>query len=811
MKKLLLVLTLLLPAVCLAQGAGYTNTALTTTSASPNSTTRVVSYATVRVCTEPATGSPCSPLSTIYGNPALSGSPLPNPMTADVYGNYTFYVSPGTYHIQITGTGIKQQDLPYVSIGLSVNGSVSPGTQYQIPIYATTGQTLSGDSLLTDNGTALSYSGGGGITSANGFTGPLTGTVGATTPNTGEFTILQKVCNAAAASGADIGAKINSCIASLGGTGEVFIPGGSYNFSTTASLNVNGVTVRGAGQGSTVLNYTGSGVAIDMNTGSVITRSGLYDLTVTTNNASATAIKAGGLYQTIQNVSTSGTSAKMIYITGISNPSKSFGTHIINVDLEGYTAIGMMIDNSVDVYITDARAIAVNGNTTAQDLVIDSGTSGIYVVNMTTGYGLHNLVVKNSAGGGTFGWNNSPQFLFFTHFIGDGAGGGDGYLFDSTLASNFTSAHFVNSWAASAGANGIHISGGGFISFDTGRILNCQTNGVLLDTTAYLGDIEITNTKILSNNQSNASDAHGIYVKTSTNPLLITGNNIGNAMLAGGNQKYGVKLGAYDVSNLILSSNDLSDNATGPFLDNSTGVTYPSIITGNQPYTIGSTFQGYVTSGAGFRAGAVFFMAGGSLTGDSILNDGSGYTKILEGVNGFYINNHANSATLFSVNDSTQRTSVGGGLQVAGGYYYGGGAGTLFLDNSGNGTFASVNNTGAYKTGGNTVINSSGTLGNGTATLNTGSAIFASKRNVSGCTTGASQGNACGTAITVTWPGSFADTNYSAGCTPVGAPTNYPGTPYVVTKAVGSMTVNYIAMTAAAASWPNLDCWATHD
>lgn len=89
--------------------------------------------------------------------------------------------------------------------------------------------------------------------------------------------------------------------------------------------------------------------------------------------------------------------------------------------------------------------------------------------------------------------------------------------------------------------------------------------------------------------------------------------------------------------------------------------------------------------------------------------------------------------------------------------------------------------------------------------------IMQSKRGTAGCTTGGAAGNNCASAITVTWPLGFGDTNYSATCTGQGTPTNAPSGPYVVSKANGSITVNYFAITAAAASYPTVDCVAVHD
>jgi len=94
---------------------------------------------------------------------------------------------------------------------------------------------------------------------------------------------------------------------------------------------------------------------------------------------------------------------------------------------------------------------------------------------------------------------------------------------------------------------------------------------------------------------------------------------------------------------------------------------------------------------------------------------------------------------------------------------------------------------------------------------------FLAARSVAGCTTAASIGGVCVTPITVTWKNTsgtatpFADTNYTAQCWLTGAPTNLPGQPYQVSKAAGSITVNYFAITAAAASWATIDCSAWHD
>lgn len=64
-----------------------------------------IAGATVRVCQATATGSPCSPLATLYTDLTLTTTAA-NPLQADGIGNYHFYASAGRYLIQITGPGI---------------------------------------------------------------------------------------------------------------------------------------------------------------------------------------------------------------------------------------------------------------------------------------------------------------------------------------------------------------------------------------------------------------------------------------------------------------------------------------------------------------------------------------------------------------------------------------------------------------------------------------------------------------------------------------------------------------------------------
>src|SRR6202041_2982335 len=64
-----------------------------------------VAGATVRVCQSTATGTPCSPLATIYTDATLT-VPAPNPFQSDGIGNYHFYAPSGRYVIQLSAPQI---------------------------------------------------------------------------------------------------------------------------------------------------------------------------------------------------------------------------------------------------------------------------------------------------------------------------------------------------------------------------------------------------------------------------------------------------------------------------------------------------------------------------------------------------------------------------------------------------------------------------------------------------------------------------------------------------------------------------------
>jgi hypothetical protein len=111
-KKWLTLLLLFAPALCFSQGVRIDNIAIR--GANP---LQSVNNAVITVCTVSGTGTPCTPLATTYTDATLNTpcSTLTQVVLAgtttcvglaDNFGNYGFWVAPGTYVVTITAVGV---------------------------------------------------------------------------------------------------------------------------------------------------------------------------------------------------------------------------------------------------------------------------------------------------------------------------------------------------------------------------------------------------------------------------------------------------------------------------------------------------------------------------------------------------------------------------------------------------------------------------------------------------------------------------------------------------------------------------------
>ena len=117
-----------------------------------------VAGATVTVCQATATGTPCSPLATIYTNATLTTTAA-NPLQTDGIGNYHFYAPAGRYMIQISSPQLSgTTTYPDVILPPDVSSSSSPNNISAFGLNLGGNLTVAGNATVTGTFTSSSFS-----------------------------------------------------------------------------------------------------------------------------------------------------------------------------------------------------------------------------------------------------------------------------------------------------------------------------------------------------------------------------------------------------------------------------------------------------------------------------------------------------------------------------------------------------------------------------------------------------------------------------------------------------------------------------
>lgn len=287
-----------------------------------NGITRPAAGATITVCANATSGTPCAPalVGKVFKDVLLS-VPLSNPFTADSNGNYTFAIAPGVYTVTVSGAGfsgysyiITASCAPGVTCASTTSANIFTAMNTFNAGLTTNTLTVSG---LTP-GNCVQAGTGGLLTTASGPCGLSSGFVTTTSsPASGNLTCFTSStsisgCNLTGdvttignfvtniAAGAVTQSKLASqyskfqCMPGLG-DGQNVIPAGTY--SQFSCVNRSGVT----------WTITGINCFTD--------NAGTSTLAVA-NNA-ATAILTGAA--TCNNTKSSGGSAGTLSVTTLSN------------------------------------------------------------------------------------------------------------------------------------------------------------------------------------------------------------------------------------------------------------------------------------------------------------------------------------------------------------------------------------------------------------------------------------------------------------------------------------------------------------
>ena len=279
---------------------------------------------------------PPTPQVQLYSDP-FGLTPIPQPLVADGYGFVYAYVAAGTYTMVVALSNVIQNVYADQSYGLSgastaqislqtngipnanqgllnlvgagditVNtnalgqtvvestGTVIPGTgtgSYVVTAFSGVVSAPNND-ILTADGSGNAKDSGVLVSSlAPKVNAALTGT---TTIALANITSMNSVLNAADFPGSDIGAQVNNAIASTSPyAATVFIPAGSYNFSTQINLPM-GWTLQGACAKGTSLTWTPTtGCAIACGSSGGV-GGAINDIVLNGSGGTATGIYYGG-------------------------------------------------------------------------------------------------------------------------------------------------------------------------------------------------------------------------------------------------------------------------------------------------------------------------------------------------------------------------------------------------------------------------------------------------------------------------------------------------------------------------------------
>lgn len=422
--------------------------------------------------------------------------------------------------------------------------------------------------------------------------------------------LYNKTCLAASQVGANAGAKIAACMATVNAQGGGIVDAtgllGAQNVTqdvwsgvtTPISLKLGyivvaatqtqnmctGCSVDGAGRDETIWNYTGSGTAWSFS--AAAPRTTMTDMQIRTSQAGSTVgiLVTTGVENVFDNLLITAGSPTSGFAYGIKiTGSVGFLTtraKFTNVDVDYYRTAGIAIDHVEGVALANMFFMAELDSTAADAILLDSLAQEIFMQTVSTIYGRHGIMLRNTLESPTV--DNAPANIFADQLRVDTTSGGAGFYFDSTLADAQISFVCTDCWAEGAGrsnanthvttANGIQHNGGRNVRFIGCRVLVADKSGVEI-ADADVANVVYDSCIINQNNQSSDADGQGVYVTAAAKNVKVLNSWFGNDA-SSGDTKYGVKIAAVDAAGLEVSGNDFSATlTTGAVSNANTGTT----------------------------------------------------------------------------------------------------------------------------------------------------------------------------------------------------------------------------------------------
>jgi hypothetical protein len=361
-------------------------------------------------------------------------------------------------------------------------------------------------------------------------------------------------------------AAIQAAINAVGNTGGgiVYFPEGTYRVTSELTITFYGVTLEGAGRGTTIAASADTHNIIKIGgTSALPFRCGVRDLHLTGGNI-AVLISYNSAQSILENLYISGSKIG-IEIKGdyTTSPIKdTINNHIYKVELENIKDYGIHLLMCGDVYISDVQTPSPQVDQFG--MFIDSGVTAVYAdhVNCTGGQG--GILINDGTGisPNPTGLPSTPRQMYFYQVQGDTC---RNFGIQIQKAYQIT---FVDSWGSGSTQGPGWIIGNGTSSIRQIALIGCRALGNSQDGFRWVqGNTDLGSQMVgchaISNGYASSNTYDGINVQANNSGLVISGCNSYNddSQGLGVTQSKGINIEG-NVTNVVVTGNNLN-NADG--------------------------------------------------------------------------------------------------------------------------------------------------------------------------------------------------------------------------------------------------------
>jgi hypothetical protein len=375
--------------------------------------------------------------------------------------------------------------------------------------------------------------------------------------------------------------------------GGIILQGNGCTLVKTTASGV-GILVQGAAGGSTLRRQNSKITNIKFAV-SIAQTSGDYIQILNSDHTVLDSISIESAYRAITVVDSFDTKLSHLYIRNSQN---------IDVYLYGSTGL-----STIETYISNSTFEGVSGNLTKTGLLIESGTSGVYVSNADFTQGSLGVQINHTVQPSAV---HRPEWLFFVNTLCD-----TNALFGWAFSANVAGVYLTQCWASTAGQVGFAINNGTTVFLNGCIAQNNGQHGVSITGNAV--EVHVNGGIFACNSTSSGAIYHGINVGTGVSKFSIKNARCGNvsALNLPGQQSVGIYVNAGASDDYQIINNNCMSNVTSALVSLGTGVN--KSISGN----LGFNPRGYLTPQPAMPASTVAYTNNIGIDADVYVSGGT--------------------------------------------------------------------------------------------------------------------------------------------------------------------------------------------